>query len=190
MSFIMTYTGVRFPLIKPEVRHFKLVDIAHALSLVNRYGGHTKYRYSVALHCLLGAEKMLEDGLSYRLQLLFMLHDAPEAYYGDIPKPLKVILGDVYASLEDYALERIWEAFGIEPPTEEEWEIVKEYDSVVFANEFPVLMVNPSGYDVEPRNDGLRIMKEDEAEVELAYMLTVNELLKRVIYDEKYAVHN
>jgi hypothetical protein len=75
---------------EPEVC---LEDIARALSLIPRFGGHTAYHYSVAQHSLLVAKEVAarrpdEPGVyAYGL-----LHDAHEAYVGDIITPLKEYL--------------------------------------------------------------------------------------------------
>lgn len=77
--------------------HFtpRIEDIAFALSNINRYGGHVG-RYSVAQHSILVAQQLPED-----LRLSGLLHDAPEAYIGDVCAPLKVMLPE-YRSLEQH----------------------------------------------------------------------------------------
>jgi len=83
-SCIQTYTGLKFwPLeIERNINNICIEDIAHALSMICRFGGHCNNFYSVAEH-------------SYHVsffcnnQLEGLLHDAAEAYLFDIPKPLK-----------------------------------------------------------------------------------------------------
>jgi hypothetical protein len=60
-------------------------DIAHSLALTNRYNGMTRYPYSVAEHCVRMA--LCDDLPGHPLAKL--LHDAAEAYIGDIVKPFK-----------------------------------------------------------------------------------------------------
>lgn len=64
-------------------------DIAHALSNVCRWGGHVKEFYSVAQHSVHVAETLALWGHGPYIQLLGLLHDATEAYMGDIPTPIK-----------------------------------------------------------------------------------------------------
>jgi len=69
--------------------------IAFALSHINRYTGHVG-PYSVAQHCVLVAMQLPPE-----LQLSGLLHDAPEAYIGDISAPLKSLLPE-YKKLEHH----------------------------------------------------------------------------------------
>lgn len=176
MSWIMTSSGKHYSLDNPQVDQVSLVDIAHHLSQICRYTGACKWLFSVAQHCLLGAAKMSEDGLSARLQLLFMLHDAPEAYYTDVNKPLKTLLGDVYDRLETQGMKVIWDAFLIEHPTDEEWEIVMQYDKYMFQNEISVLMPNPQEFGVEVLNE-VQIERESIEDIENLYTQVVFELV-------------
>jgi hypothetical protein len=74
-----------------------VLDIAHALSNTCRWTGHTSRFYSVAEHSVRVAERarelLAEVGHGLRAQLLGtlwgLLHDAPEAYLVDMPRPLK-----------------------------------------------------------------------------------------------------
>jgi len=70
--------------LKPARESIHIEDIAHALSMLCRYGGHTPEHYSVAQHSCLVAQ-LLEP----RLRIYGLLHDAAEAYLGDVVSPLK-----------------------------------------------------------------------------------------------------
>jgi len=52
-DWIQTYTGKPFWILEPHADDIDIVDIAHALSMLCRYNGHTKRFYSVAEHCYL-----------------------------------------------------------------------------------------------------------------------------------------
>lgn len=67
-----------------------LADIAHALSNVCRWGGHTKRFYSVAQHSILVANHLEPHGPE--VMLWGLMHDAAEAYVGDMIGPLKRFL--------------------------------------------------------------------------------------------------
>lgn len=83
-AFMVTYTGLRFNLTDPRVEDIRLEDIAHSLSQLCRFTGHTKRFYSVATHCIL-ASRCIDP--EYALEAL--LHDAAEAYVNDLSRPLK-----------------------------------------------------------------------------------------------------
>ncbi len=80
-------------------------SIASALSHINRFNGHVG-QYSVAQHCVLVALQLPRE-----LRLSGLLHDAPEAYIGDVTAPLKSMLPD-YAHLEIFYHEAIDGHFG------------------------------------------------------------------------------
>ena len=84
---IITYTGKVFDLLNPQPEMVCIDDIAHSLAYQCRYTGHTQEFYSVAQHCVLMAElDFLGD------PLVRLLHDAAEAYIGDIARPWKQLL--------------------------------------------------------------------------------------------------
>lgn len=64
-------------------------DIAHALSMICRYGGHIPSHYSVAEHSVLVSRLVEHWGYAPTFQLQALLHDAAEAYIGDMVRPLK-----------------------------------------------------------------------------------------------------
>lgn len=84
MTSIMTRSGRRVDLFNPHPDTIVIEDIAHGLALTNRYGGQTELPYSVAQHSVL-VSRMMPEG--FRMDAL--LHDASEAYLGDVQSPLK-----------------------------------------------------------------------------------------------------
>lgn len=66
-----------------------IIDIAHALSMINRYGGHVGKPYSVAEHSIYVSKRIESLGYSTDFQLAGLLHDASEAYVADLPRPIK-----------------------------------------------------------------------------------------------------
>lgn len=108
--WIETFSGVRFDLIEPKEDDILIEDIAHALSNLCRFSGHTKVFYSVAQHSLMLCDLVEEK---YRLQAL--LHDASEAYLSDIPSPLKFYLPE-YRKIEDNLIKLIFRKFKTEYP--------------------------------------------------------------------------
>lgn len=92
MSWIQTRSGEAFDLLNPKPEHVQLEDIVYALSHLCRFNGHTSRFYSVAEHSLHVCDRVLEAGHPARAQLVALLHDAHEAYTGDIASPLKQLL--------------------------------------------------------------------------------------------------
>lgn len=90
MSYIQTFTGRRFYPADPRPWDVDIHDIAHALSNLCRFNGHTRQFYSVAQHSVLVScivpESLALDGL---------MHDAAEAYLSDITSPVKPLLEEI-----------------------------------------------------------------------------------------------
>ena len=84
---VQTHSGLMVPLHDPAPWHIRLGDIAHALAHIPRFNGHTTRRWSVADHSLLVLDLMPPDSPPDAL-LAALLHDAHEAYLGDITSPV------------------------------------------------------------------------------------------------------
>lgn len=109
-TWIETFTGVMFRPLDPRPRDIKIEDIAHALSNLCRYAGHTKEFYSVAQHSILVAEQCPDD-----CKLWGLLHDAAEAYIADLPRPVKRCLPD-YKVIEEELLRTVAARFRLPYP--------------------------------------------------------------------------
>ena len=108
MSVICTRTGVAFDVLDPRPEMVNIFDIAHALARVNRFGGHSSVAYSVAQHSV-----YVSHDVPAPLAKAALLHDAAEAYLGDVMTPVKQLLPDyqaLYAQVE-HAVEL---RFGVE----------------------------------------------------------------------------
>ncbi|EGP02748.1 hypothetical protein AAUPMG_12496, partial [Pasteurella multocida subsp. multocida str. Anand1_goat] len=112
MYQINTYYGNTIDFQNPSVDQIDIRDIAHNLSFENRFMGQTKKPYSVAQHCVLGSA-ILEEMGDPELALMFLLHDASEAYLKDIPTPLKRLLGIAYISIETLFQMTIFQRFNL-----------------------------------------------------------------------------
>lgn len=104
---IGTYGGGFFDVFNPRPEDLSMEAIAHALSLTCRWGGHCKEFYSVAQHSVLVA-----DYLPKELALQGLLHDAAEAYMGDVPRPIKHSI-PAFREQEDKVLRVIWDKYGL-----------------------------------------------------------------------------
>lgn len=135
---IITYTGVRFAPLNPHAEGIRIADIAHSLSLLCRANGHFKQFFSVAQHSLNCAEEAGRRGLSKKMQLACLLHDASEAYISDVTRPVKRDL-PAYAAIEKRLQECIWDAFRISLTPEETAQMGAVDDAMLYA-EFEELM--------------------------------------------------
>jgi len=88
-EWMQTFSGVKFHFGDPRPEDVRIEDIAHALSMICRFGGHVRSRYSVAEHSVRVAECVAELGGTPDEVFWGLMHDAAEAYVGDVVWPLK-----------------------------------------------------------------------------------------------------
>lgn len=139
-NWFQTYTGKKFFIFHPEPEEVDIQDIAHALSMQCRFNGHTNVFYSVAQHSIHVSfifNKVVQ-GTPYEesdaAHLCALLHDAPEAYLGDMVRPLKRGLPE-YKAVEDIVWKVILKRFGLEEVWPEVEMFVHEADQVMLATE-------------------------------------------------------
>jgi 5'-deoxynucleotidase YfbR-like HD superfamily hydrolase len=89
-------------------------DIAHNLSMLPRFCGNTRRPYTVLEHSLMVFQMVEAFTSDPNLLLQALLHDATEAYIGDIPAPVK----NAVPAIREFETTKIWPAiadrFGIE----------------------------------------------------------------------------
>jgi 5'-deoxynucleotidase YfbR-like HD superfamily hydrolase len=126
---IVTSSGEIIPLLgsfKPNI-----YDIAHSLSLTNRYSGHTSKAYSVAQHSVLVSQHVPSH---FAFQAL--LHDAHEAYCCDLPKPTKEVVNHLskggWNQFEDHVASVVRRHYGLPVSCHKE---VKKADEELMLNE-------------------------------------------------------
>lgn len=134
-SSIQTFTGEMFDVFAPNSSKIQVKDIAHALSMLCRYGGHSRDFYSVAEHSVLMAGYFEARG-EYDLARAALLHDSTEAYMGDMVRPLKLQL-PLYREVEGALQGAIFNRFGLPPDMPPE---VKEADLRICNDERAVLL--------------------------------------------------
>lgn len=92
--WVLTASGRRVDLLDPDPATIAPADIAHALARLQRFNGHGRHGWSVANHSMLVADMMPRPW-----RLWGLLHDAHEAYLGDVTSPVKLAIGHLAASV-------------------------------------------------------------------------------------------
>jgi hypothetical protein len=113
---IQTLSGKQFSLFDPTPEMVDIRDIAAGLSNKGHFSGLTPTFFSIAQHCV-----MVCDEFSFLgphdddpgLKLLALLHDAAEAYVGDMIKPLKVRIPQ-FSSIEENIMKAICARYGLD----------------------------------------------------------------------------
>jgi len=90
---VLTASGSLLDLADPSTWDGDMGAVAQGLSNTCRFGGQIGRFYSVAEHSVLVASAVARAGGDARLQLAGLLHDAHEAFYGDIVRPMKALVG-------------------------------------------------------------------------------------------------
>lgn len=172
-TWMQTYSGRPFYPLDATEDDIEIVDIAHALGMVCRYAGHVRRFYSVAEHCV-----HLSHTVDPEHALAALLHDAAEAYVGDMVRPLKHELPG-YMAVEDHLIAVINNKYGLpgELPAQ-----VKEHDTRIVVDEREQLMTPsqlpwsmldgfaPLGVEVQ----GWNPIVAEEMYLHRFYQLTVN----------------
>jgi hypothetical protein len=120
--------------LKPE--DIQVTDIAHHLSHLCRFGGATFEFYSVAEHSIHVARIVNTMLGRPDLAMAALMHDASEAYLGDVRTPMKHMPEMApYLKLEAEVQEVIHQHFGIPPLNEDDHNIIKQADLIMLATE-------------------------------------------------------
>ncbi|MBR1170516.1 phosphohydrolase [Bradyrhizobium liaoningense] len=152
--------GRQFWPMDPRPDEVFIDDIAHALSMLCRFGGHCLRFYSVAEHCVL-----MSRAAPPPFKMWALLHDATEAYLVDVPRPLKpFLLG--YGDAEDKIMRAISFRFNLHLGMPE---IVKQLDRAILMDERLQNMTGTSfawSTDDEPLGVQLQFWSPERARAE------------------------
>jgi hypothetical protein len=118
----------------------QIEEIAHALAQINRYTGHAIRPYSVAEHSLLVCDIAASMGLSCHAQMAALLHDAHEAFTGDVATPVKQVLGTAWLAFENTQALLVREAFSIRTAHTAHRAAIKRADLIALCTERRDLM--------------------------------------------------
>lgn len=130
-----TYSGGRFYPLDPRPGEFRLEDVAHHLSMVNRFSGATPYPYSVAQHLMLCG--VIADWVFPERDELWrwaLIHDAPEYVLGDHIRPVKINLTQ-FGPMEDRAMAALAEQLGLAPLSCADQIALRHIDNIALAVE-------------------------------------------------------
>lgn len=132
---ILTRSGQYFDFFDPQRYTLQVEDIAHGLANCCRFAGQCRVFYSVAQHSVYVSRIVPE-----RLALAGLLHDAAEAFLGDVSRPLKRLLPD-YRAIEQRVEIALFRKLGIPYPIPPE---VKRADMQMLRLEQTKLMAHHS----------------------------------------------
>lgn len=170
-DWFQTFTGRKFYVFDPRIDDIDLEDIAHSLANTCRFNGHTRMFYSVAQHSIHVCNifgKLVEGTEfeeNYRAYLCALLHDATEAYVGDLIRPIKRSLPDYKVAerniwtcvLKKYGLWETWHLQGTKDRMLFVSNLVKEADNIMLVTEKRDLLVKTG-----PAGDRLQWYLEEE----------------------------
>jgi uncharacterized protein len=168
--YLQTVSGRWVNPFDPDPTQLDAGDIARALANQCRFGGHSRRFYSVAQHCVIVSHVVEERGGDVEDAFAALMHDAGEAYLGDMPHPLKhrSALGAAFRDAEARLEEAIRDRFKIKADVPE----VKSVDRALLATERRTFSAEawhwPELENVEPLDLDLTAWSPDKAADEFA----------------------
>ena len=177
MTFMITSTGREHHLagIGQQLNAPAIEEIAHSLAQINRFTGHARRPYSVAEHSLLVAGIAADEGASPISQLAALLHDAHEAYVGDMASPAKWAIGHPWEVFEHHHEQALHNALGLRSVMSSQRAHLKRWDLMALATERRDLtsfnpatsthwrILDPPGQEVRPI--AINLMAEARADM-------------------------
>lgn len=160
--YVSTFLGNRFYPLEPRIDQVAIEDIAHGLAYQCRFNGQTCAFYSIAQHSLIVSQLVPRE-----LCFAALMHDAAEAYLGDMVKPLKVLLPQ-FGRIEEQVTSIIASTFGI---SFDDYGPIKRADLIALATEKRDLMPHSTerwAYldDVQPLSEPIQPMDPATAKLE------------------------
>ena len=190
----LTHSGRMVPLNHPEVSDIELRDIAEGLSKQCRFNGQCDLFYSVAQHsvvCLailrtLPEFQDLSPLLRSKAEVYVLLHDAHEAYIGDVINPVKAVLisqiptfEKKWGKLTQDIDKAIFESFGLPLPTPQMQELVNKVDQIALATELVDLWHEPPSFVHEMQQRAhIRIVPKDWSRALTEFMAAVETVMR------------
>jgi hypothetical protein len=198
--YVLTSKGLKLHFSSPNRESIHPDDIAHHLAGINRYNGATKRGkgfYSVAQHCVLASRLAEDRGFSPVVQFGALLHDAPEAYTGDMVSPLKEFLFSrcpefkkVWKELEESILIAVYARCGLEwddPRLDEHyWTALKDLDLDMLAAERQALMAEDPTWNPTPAEDSPLVRPWSAEQAEEKWRQRYSKLVNRARTNPRY----
>lgn len=131
LGWMTTFTGKQFSFNDPQPDQICIEDISHQLSMICHWNGACREFFSVAQH-----SAMLSRIVPWELQKWALLHDAAEAYCGDMIRPLKLLLPE-YKIIEKRIMQAIANVFELSWPEPAE---LKSWDDKILKLESQMYM--------------------------------------------------
>jgi hypothetical protein len=154
---IITYSGKIIDICNPTIADLDILDIAYGLSNVPRFAGQVPF-ISVAKHSL-----HVSDLSPPELKLAALLHDASEAYIGDMISPIKNQMKE-YLKLEEQIMAMVSAKWNIDP----NHDTIKYYDKMVLNIEKQLLFFQKD------------FRREDQKETYEKFLDTFNSLVSHL----------
>jgi hypothetical protein len=131
--YLQTVSGRWVNPFDPDPDQLDAGDIARALANLCRFGGHSRVFYSVAQHCVIVSQLVEQGGGDAEDCFAALMHDATEAYLGDMPHPLKhrSPLGAAFKTAEDQLQLAIRDRFRLKADVP----AIKRFDRSLLATE-------------------------------------------------------
>ena len=164
--YLQTVSGRFVNPFDPDPAQLDIGDIARALANLCRFGGHSRVFYSVAQHSVIVSELVEQRGGDVEDVFAALMHDASEAYLGDMPHPLKhrSPLGAAFKAAEEHLEQAIRDRFSIKADVPE----IKRADRALLATERRAFSAEtwhwPELEGVEPLDLELTAWSPDDAE--------------------------
>ena len=130
----------------PDTLMIQIDDIALSLSRKCRFGGFTREWFSVAQHSWNVAMHLRAFGATPVVQLQGLMHDAQEAYLGDVATPHKDLFHG-FRELEEHLQSVVFDRFSIPWPLDSK---VRAVDELMLHSEAEALLPRPTPDWVKP----------------------------------------
>lgn len=167
-NWMQTFSGRMFWPVDPRPDEVFIEDIAHALSLACRFGGHCSRFYSVAEHSVYCSLIVPQE-----FAFVALMHDATEAYVCDIPRPLKPYLTG-YGAIEQAVWVAIADRFGLPHTLPSEVKVAD--NAMLLAEQRDIMLPPPAAWSIKGEASAISVVGLPPAEAEQLFLARFREL--------------